>query len=71
MDHKPNLRDLIKNEIRLNHYSIRIEQAYVESVTRFALFHQKRRPSSMSTLGLRTLLLHHTMGRRIAVSTQC
>ncbi|HEX2276237.1 MAG TPA: phage integrase N-terminal SAM-like domain-containing protein [Candidatus Tectomicrobia bacterium] len=72
MNHKPSLLDLTEseNEIRLNHYSIHIEQAYVESVTCFALFHQKRHPSSMSAPGLRTSLPHHAVERRVAASTQ-
>jgi hypothetical protein len=40
MAHKPKFLDLMRNEIRLNHFSIRIEQAYVESVTGFVLLRE-------------------------------
>jgi hypothetical protein len=58
MAHKPKFLDLMRNEIRLNHFSICMEQAYVESVTGFVLFHQKRHPPSMSAPGIRAFLSH-------------
>ena len=52
MDAKPKLLDLVRNTIRLKHYSIRTERAYIDWVKRFNLFHHKRRIlSQISILG--------------------
>jgi hypothetical protein len=42
------LLDQVRNAIRLKHYSLRTEQAYVHWIRRFILFHGKRHPSEMS-----------------------
>jgi hypothetical protein len=52
MDDKPKLLDLIRNTIRLKHYSIRTERAYIDWVKRFILFHHKRHPASMGAPAL-------------------
>lgn len=44
MNHKPKLLDLVGRKIRLKHYSIRTEQAYIDWIKRFILFHNKRLP---------------------------
>ncbi len=47
MDVKPRLLDQIRQKIRFKHYSIRIEQAYVDWIRRYILYHQKRHPQDM------------------------
>ena len=47
MDHKPKLLDLVRQTIRLKHYSMRTERAYEDWIKRFMLFHDKRHPASM------------------------
>ena len=39
---KVKLLDQVREVIRLKHYSIRTEQAYVQWIKRFIFFHQKR-----------------------------
>lgn len=46
-DHAPRLLDLLRNRIRLKHYSLRTEQAYLQWVKRYILFHGKRHPSDL------------------------
>jgi hypothetical protein len=41
------LLEWIREAIRLKHYSIRTEEAYVNWVKRFILFHNKRHPREM------------------------
>jgi len=43
----PKLLDLVRQHVRLRHDSIRAEEAYVSHVSRFVLFHGKRRPSGI------------------------
>lgn len=41
---KPKLLDQARNTLRLRHYSLRTERAYVDWIKRFILFHGKRHP---------------------------
>jgi hypothetical protein len=45
MEQQPKLLDQVRNIIRLKHYSIRTERAYVDWIKRFILFHHKRHPN--------------------------
>ncbi len=47
MPDKPRLLDQVRDKIRLKHYSIRTEQAYVDWIKRFILFHDKKHPATM------------------------
>jgi hypothetical protein len=44
---KPKLLDQVRQAIRIRHYSIRTEEAYVQWIKRFILFHDKRHPREM------------------------
>jgi Phage integrase, N-terminal SAM-like domain len=35
--------------LRVKHYSIRTEQAYLDWIRRYILFHRKRHPNDMGT----------------------
>lgn len=70
MNHKPKLLDLVRGKIRLKHYSIRTEQAYVDWIKRFILFHNKRHPASMGAVEIRAFLSHLAVERQVAASTQ-
>ena len=43
----PRLLARVRDKIRLRHYSIRTEQAYVDWIRRFILFHGKRHPAAL------------------------
>ena len=49
MDSPPALRllDRVRDKIRVKHYSIRTEQAYLDWIKRFILFHGKRHPAEL------------------------
>jgi integron integrase len=70
MYHKPKLLDLVRQKIRLKHYSIRTEQAYVDWIRRFILFQNKRHPASMGAPEIRAFLSHLALERKAAASTQ-
>jgi len=44
---KKKLLDQVRDVIRLKHYSIRTEEAYVNWIRRYILFHNKRHPKEM------------------------
>jgi len=43
----PALLDQVRGNIRLNHSSIRTEQAYVDWIKRFVLYFDKRHPRDL------------------------
>ena len=44
--HKPKLLDQVRAAVRVRHYSLRTEQAYIHWIKRFIFFHNKRHPAS-------------------------
>ena len=57
-------------KIRQKHYSIRTEQAYVDWIRRFILFHGKRHPLEMGEPEVEAFLTHLAVNRNVAASTQ-
>jgi hypothetical protein len=47
----PKLLDQLRDRIRVKHYSIRTEQAYVQWVKRYLFFHGMRHPNEMGNRG--------------------
>ena len=68
--HSPKLLDRMRAEIRLRHYSIRTEAAYVDWAKRFILFHGKRHPKDMGAEEVRDFLSHLATERNVSASTQ-
>lgn len=66
----PKLLERLRAEIRVRHYSLRTEQAYVDWVRRFVLFHNKRHPKEMGPSELRDFLSHLAVDRNVSASTQ-
>ncbi|HJQ70991.1 MAG TPA: integron integrase [Blastocatellia bacterium] len=66
----PKLLDQVRNLIRLKHYSIRTEQAYIHWIKQFILFHNKRHPSDMAGPELTAFLSHLAVDKNVSASTQ-
>jgi integron integrase len=66
----PKLLDRVRHKIRLRHYSIRTEQAYVDWIKRFILFHGKRHPESLGAPDVEAFLTHLAVERKVAAATQ-
>jgi hypothetical protein len=49
MNAQPRLLDQVREKIRLKHYSIPTEQAYLDWSKRFILFHGKRHPENLGS----------------------
>lgn len=67
---KPLLLDQVRHQIRLRHYSIRTEEAYVQTIRRFILFHNKRHPREMGAEEIRQYLSHLATEGNVSASTQ-
>jgi integron integrase len=70
VERKRKLLDQVRDVIRLKHYSIRTEEAYVTWIRRFILFHKKRHPSEMGEQEISEFLTHLAVQERVAASTQ-
>ena len=67
---KPTLLEQVCRQTRLRHYSIRTEEAYVQTVKRFILFHGKRHPAGMGAGEIRQYLSHLANQGNVSASTQ-
>lgn len=67
---QPRLLDQVRNKIRLKHYSIRTEQAYVHWVKRFVLHHRKRHPRDMGAEEVEQFLTVLAVQGKVSASTQ-
>jgi integron integrase len=66
----PRLLDRVRRHLRVKHYSIRTEQAYLDWIKRFILFHHKRHPEKMGEQEIGAFLTHLAADRHVAASTQ-
>ena len=64
----PRLLDRVRHAIRVRHYAIRTESAYVDLAKRFILFHGKRYPAEMGAAEVETFLTHLAVERHVAAS---
>ncbi len=67
---KPKLLDQVRQKCRMLHYAKRTEEAYVDWIRRFILFHDKRHPSEMSSPEIEAFLTHLAVSKQVAASTQ-
>jgi hypothetical protein len=67
---EPKLLVRMRNKLRLKHYSIRTEQAYVDWVRRFIRFHKLRHPADMGAQEVEAFLTHLAVECNVAASTQ-
>ncbi|WP_243324993.1 integron integrase [Geothrix sp. SG200] len=66
----PRLLDQLRERLRVRHYSLRTEDAYVDWVRRFILFHGKRHPREMGAAEVQAFLSHLAVERHVSPSTQ-
>ena len=67
---KSPLLDQVREVLRLRHYSIRTEEAYVQTIRRFILYHRKRHPREMGVDEIRQYLSYLATDGKVAASTQ-
>jgi integron integrase len=67
---KPKLLDQVRDVIRSKHYSIRTEQAYIDWIKRFIIYHGKRHPGEMAEEEVADFLTHLASDLNVAASTQ-
>lgn len=66
----PKLLDRVRHAVRVRHYSIRTESAYVDWIKRFILYHGKRHPAEMGAAEVTHFLSYLAAERQVSASTQ-
>jgi integron integrase len=66
----PKLLDLMRDKIRIKHYSIRTENQYLQWAKRYILFHNKRHPKDMGGKEVEAYLSHLATVGNVSASTQ-
>ena len=66
----PRLLARVRDRIRFKHYSIRTEEAYVDWIRRFIVFHDKRHPSELNASDVEAFLTDLAVARHVSASTQ-
>ncbi len=66
----PRLLEQVRSIIRLKHYSIRTEEAYIHWIKEYILFHHKRHPRELGAEHVSEFLSHLAETRHVAASTQ-
>jgi len=64
------LLEQVRDKIRVKHYSIRTEEAYLHWIKRFILFHRKRHPKEMGAKEVEEFLSHLAVAGKVSSSTQ-
>lgn len=66
----PRLLDVLRDTLRLKHYSLRTEQQYINWVRRFLRFHDLRHPRDMGAAEATAFLTHLAVEGGVSSSTQ-
>src|SRR4030066_437442 len=66
----PKLLDQVRGKIRLKHYSIRTEQAYLDWIKRFILHFDKEHPKNLGAEAVERFLTYLAVEGKVASSTQ-
>ena len=66
----PKLLDQVRDRIRALHYSVRTEEAYVNWIKRFIVYHNKRHPNEMGSAEVEAFLTNLAVARNVSASTQ-
>jgi len=64
------LLDHVRDVLRVNHYSVRTEEAYIGWIRRFILYHNKKHPLEMGALEVELYLTHLAVGEKVSANTQ-
>ena len=64
------LLEEVRDLIRTLHYSYRTEEAYLNWIRQYILFHGKRHPTEMGAAEVSAFLTHLAVKRQVAASTQ-
>ena len=64
------LLDILRDTIRMKHYSYRTEQVYVGWIKRYILYHNKKHPKDMGKIEIEQFLTFLAVENKVSASTQ-
>ncbi len=64
------LLDILRDTIRMKHYSYRTEQVYVGWIKRYILYHNKKHPKDMGKIEIEQFLKFLAVENKVSASTQ-
>jgi site-specific recombinase XerD len=67
---KREVLERMRQAIRIRHYSLRTEEAYLAWIKRFIIFHDKKHPKDMGASEIQQFLSHLAVRVNVAASTQ-
>lgn len=67
---EPKPLNQVQNKLRFKHYSLRMEEAYVNWIKRLILFHGKRHPRERGTPHVELFLTSLAVGRNVAAPVE-
>ncbi len=67
---KPKLLDQVREAVRVRHYSMRTEEAYVGWIRRFVVFHDLKHPIEMAEDEIREYISHLALEDNVSPATQ-
>ena len=70
IDNTPRLVDQFRHAIRLRHYSLRTERAYLDWIRRYIVFHGRRHPRELGPSHMTAFLSSLATDRHVSASTQ-
>ena len=64
------LLEIVRDKIRVRHYSYQTEKTYIGWIKRYILFHNKKHPQNMGKVEIEKFLTDLAVNRNVAPSTQ-
>jgi len=70
LNNQPRLLDLVSQQIRIKHYSIRTEKSYTSWIKQFIRFHDLKHPKDMGLVEVESFLTYLAVTRKVSSATQ-
>ncbi|MBI4005460.1 MAG: phage integrase N-terminal SAM-like domain-containing protein [Gammaproteobacteria bacterium] len=67
---RPKLLDQVRDALRVRYYSIRTEDAYIQWIKRYLLFHNKTHPRDLGESEISAFLTNLAVKKHVSASTQ-
>jgi len=67
---KPKLLERVRMSLRILHYSIKTEEAYLKWIKEFIIYNNKQHPENLNSTHVSKFLSHLAVDRRVSASTQ-
>lgn len=70
MQTKPGLLAVAREKMRTRHLALRTEQAYLQWIRRYVVFHKRRHPRELGAPEVEQFLTHLATHRKVSAATQ-